>query len=56
VGATARTASTAIDAGAGPARAATVDNAAAAALFLCSPAAHAVTGQTVRLGASVASN
>ena len=40
---------------AGSARAAMVDNAAAVALFLCSPAARTVTGQTVRLDASIAS-
>jgi len=41
--------------GPGSARAAMLDNAAAVALFLCSPAARAVTGQTVRLEGSVAS-
>jgi NAD(P)-dependent dehydrogenase (short-subunit alcohol dehydrogenase family) len=41
--------------GAGSARAATVDNAATVALFLCSPAARAVTGQTIRLDGSIAS-
>jgi NAD(P)-dependent dehydrogenase (short-subunit alcohol dehydrogenase family) len=41
--------------GAGSARAAMVNNAAAVALFLCSPAARAVTGQTVRLDSSIAS-
>jgi NAD(P)-dependent dehydrogenase (short-subunit alcohol dehydrogenase family) len=41
--------------GAGEARAAMVDNAAAVALFLCSPAARSVTGQTVRLDGGIAS-
>ena len=41
--------------GAGPARAAMVDSAAAVALFLCSPAARAMTGQTMRLDAGTAS-
>ena len=41
--------------GAGSARAAMLDSAAAVALFLCSPAARAMTGQTVRLDASTAS-
>jgi NAD(P)-dependent dehydrogenase (short-subunit alcohol dehydrogenase family) len=39
----------------GSARAAMVDNAAAVALFLCSPAARTVTGQTVRLDGRLAS-
>ena len=41
--------------GAGSARAAMLDSAAAVALFLCSPAARAMTGQTLRLDASTAS-
>ncbi|HVO25969.1 MAG TPA: SDR family oxidoreductase [Candidatus Margulisiibacteriota bacterium] len=41
--------------GADSARAAMADNAAAVALFLCSPAARTVTGQTVRLDGSIAS-
>ena len=41
--------------GTGEARAAMVDNAAAVALFLCSPAARSVTGQTVRLDGGIAS-
>jgi NAD(P)-dependent dehydrogenase (short-subunit alcohol dehydrogenase family) len=41
--------------GARSARAAMVNDAAAVALFLCSPAARAVTGQTVRLDSSIAS-
>ncbi len=39
----------------GSARAALVDDAAAVALFLCSPAARTVTGQTVRLEPSLTS-
>jgi NAD(P)-dependent dehydrogenase (short-subunit alcohol dehydrogenase family) len=41
--------------GTGSARAAIVDDAAAVALFLCSPAARSVTGQTVRLDGGIAS-